>query len=385
MAYRNRKIQQALRKLHLWVGLVAGAFIAMMALTGMIIIFRPALESAAAPRTRSGGAPANLTAMEQSFAANYPGASIAHVTIPDNPPGLLLVQAETDNRQQVQAYFDAVSGQDLGPKKTLSWLDWITDLHQNLLMGKRGRAATGVIGFALIFIASTGILSWLAGPRVWKRGLAVPQKGQWRRVNYEWHRWSGLWANVLLLAVSLTGIVLAYPDAFQRVVGRMAGERQPPPEQRRLGADRKSAKRALPLDDYVQAAAAAIPGGVVRELKMPKPDRGEVSIQLWTPGDIRPNGDSVVLLTSATARVLSVDRSSDAPLSRKLAALANAIHKTELGGLPVKLVWSMLGFVPVLLFLSGLQIWWTREQSVLRHNQARKENPAVPVRAQAGS
>ena len=55
----------------------------------------------------------------------------------------------------------------------------------------------------------------------------------------------------------------------------------------------------------------------------------------------------------------------DAPFSGKLGALDNAVHKTELGGQPVKLVWSLLGLVPLLLFLSGVQIWWVRKQNAM--------------------
>src|SRR6516162_8347783 len=233
MPHTNRQIQQTLRKLHLWVGLIAGAFIVMMGLTGMVIVFKPALEGAAAPQTKSGGASANLAAMEQSFAAAYPGARITRVTIPENSPGLLLVQAETESRQRVQVYFDAAAGRDLGPQKSLSWLEWITDLHQNMLLGKAGRRFTGVIGFALLFVAFSGIVSWLAGARGWRRGLAIPKGGPWRRINYEWHRYAGLWANLLLLTVSATGVVLAYPDTFQAVVRATFGEARIPREDRK--------------------------------------------------------------------------------------------------------------------------------------------------------
>jgi uncharacterized iron-regulated membrane protein len=191
-----------------------------------------------------------------------------------------------------------------------------------------------------------------------------------------------MWANVLLLVVSATGIVLAYPDTFERLVGLATGKPQAPREARKPDAERKSTKQALPLDDYVRAATAAIPGGIVREVRMPKKGRAEVSVTLWAPGDIRPKGESVVLLSRTSGRVLSVDRTSEAPLSKKLVALANAIHKTELGGLPLKLAWSTLGLVPVFLFLSGFQIWWNRKQSSLRYNLTREQNPA-PVIARA--
>jgi uncharacterized iron-regulated membrane protein len=63
--------------------------------------------------------------------------------------------------------------------------------------------------------------------------------------------------------------------------------------------------------------------------------------------------------------------------SQKLIELANAIHKTELGGLAFKLAWSLLGVVPLLLFVSGVQIWWTRRRSLGRFRERRKQSEAV--------
>jgi uncharacterized iron-regulated membrane protein len=83
-----------------------------------------------------------------------------------------------------------------------------------------------------------------------------------------------------------------------------------------------------------------------------------------------------LLLNPASAGVLSVTRSAEAPFSEKLVELANAIHKTELGGLMFKLSWSLLGLLPLVFFISGVQIWWRRRQSFLRLNQRLKESRA---------
>jgi uncharacterized iron-regulated membrane protein len=165
------------------------------------------------------------------------------------------------------------------------------------------------------------------------------------------------------LPVSLTGIVLAWPDSFERAVQMATGEGQPAKAIRTTAAKREGNEPTLPLDAYVNAAVASIPGGTLRELRMPNRGRAVVSIRLSAPGDVRPKGENLVLLSQESAQVLSVERSSDAPLSARLVAIANAVHKTELGGLPVKLVWSVLGLVPVVLFLSGLQIWWRRKRT----------------------
>jgi uncharacterized iron-regulated membrane protein len=349
-----------LRSLHQWLGLIAGLFVVIMALSGSVVVFRPMFESSVEPKATAEG-PANVTLAAQSLEALHPGARIARVIFPETPPEPLLLQAETADQGRVQIFFDPASGAVLGLKKKLPWLDWIADLHQNLLMGKTGRALTGVPGIALLLLSVSGLLSWLAGQRDWKRSLAVPQGGPWRRLNYEAHRWAGLWSNLLLLAVSFTGIVLAFPDTFQQTIHVLAGEPRPLPRP----VPDASAAELQPLDEYVRAAAASIPAGVVRELRLPTRNRPTVSVAMWAPGDLRPKGTDVVLLDPSSAKVLSVERSSSL-LSKQFVDLSDAIHKSEWGGLPVKLVWALLGLAPLLLFLSGVQIWWHKRQTLSR-------------------
>ncbi len=94
------------------------------------------------------------------------------------------------------------------------------------------------------------------------------------------------------------------------------------------------------------------------------PGRGtSVTPTVRASGDLRRKGSNIVLLDPASAKVISVERASAAPLSVKFVELANAIHKTELGGLPLQLAWSLLGLAPALLFVSGLAIWWQRRSA----------------------
>ena len=374
----NRNLQQTLRNLHLWVGLIAGLFIVIMGISGVIVVFRPYFEGLNSPKVTSSRGSASLTLTAQNLAAFHSGARINRVSFPESPTEPLLVQAETPDKQRLQVFVDPASGEVLGLKKKLAWLDWTVELHQNLLLGKTGRALTGVIGVALLLLSVSGLVSWLAGRRNWKRTLALPQKGPWRRVNYDGHKWTGLWANLLLVIVSFTGIVLAYPDTFRQAIRAATGEPQPSPPLVPAG----TSQDLRPLDEYLRAAAASIPGGVVRELRLPSSGRPIVSITIWAPGDARPRGGNVVYLDPSSANVLSVERS--APWSsKKLVDFANAIHKTEVGGLPLRLVFSLAGLASVLLCLSGVQIWWHRRQTRLRSLRVHAEEPAVPAGALA--
>ena len=347
-------MQGTLRVVHLWLGIAAGLFIVMMGLSGTIIIFRSQIEAFVAPKTaHEVTTAASLSAIAKNLDALRPGARITRVTFPDTADGPLLVQADSAGKKGTLLYFDRSTGQALGEKRTLAWLDWLVDLHQNLLSGKTGRAWAGLIGVALFLLSVSGLFSWLAGSRHWKRTLAVPQKGPWRRVNFQAHKWAGLWTNLLLIVVSFTGMVMAWPDAFQAAstVAKPAKEK---------GGSRKS---LLALDEYVRAATVALPGGIVKELRLPGRGSNAVSLTVRLSGDLRRKGSNIVLLDPASAKVISVERATAAPLSLKFVELANAIHKTELGGLPVQLAWSLLGLAPALLFVSGLGIWWQRRSA----------------------
>jgi uncharacterized iron-regulated membrane protein len=363
-------MQRALRVVHLWLGIAAGLFIVTMGLSGTVIIFRSRIEASVAPKTAhvTTAAP-SLSAVAKSLDTFRPGAKITRVTFPDTADGPLLVQADSADKKHLLLYFDPSTGQALGEKPTLAWLDWLVDLHQNLLSGKTGRAWAGLIGVALLLLSVSGLFSWLAGARDWKRTLAIPQKGPWRRVNFQTHKWAGLWTNVLLIVVSFTGMVLAWPNIFE----------QSPVAVTPAKAEGRSHKSLLPLDEYVRAATAALPGGIVKELRLPGRGSNPVSFTVRLSTDLRRKGSNIVLLDPASAKVISVERASAAPLSIKFVELANAIHKTELGGLPVQLAWSLLGLAPALLFVSGLGIWWHRRSA--RRVLAPAANPAMARRA----
>jgi uncharacterized iron-regulated membrane protein len=381
MTFGNRKLQDALRVAHLWLGVGAGIFIVMMGLSGTVIIFRSQIEASVAPRTAHAIAAgsARLSAVAKSLDTLRPGARITRVTFPDTADGPLLVQADSAGKKGMLLYFDPSTGQALGEKPTVAWLDWLVDLHQNLLSGKTGRAWAGLIGVALLLVSSSGLFSWLAGSRDWKRTLAMPQKGAWRRVNFQAHKWAGLWTNVLLIVVSFTGMVLAWPDTFQWAIRTATSEHTAVAQT----LPKRSGKSFLPLDDYVHAAAATLPGGVVKELRLPGRGSNAVSLTVRASGDLRRKGSNIVLLDPVSAKVISVERASAAPLSVKFVELANAIHKTELGGLPVQLVWSLLGLAPALLFVSGLGIWWQRRSArrvlvpATNHAMARRTKTAA--------
>src|SRR5881628_2791417 len=50
---------------------------------------------------------------------------------------------------------------------------WLLDLHDNLLAGETGRTVNGVGAFAILALASTGLVIWWPGVKTWRRSLTL--------------------------------------------------------------------------------------------------------------------------------------------------------------------------------------------------------------------
>lgn len=341
---------------HTWTGLVAGLVIAVVSLTGSVIVFRTEIPLASFPRSGGGPGVVGLDAMAKQIARTDPNAQIRRVHFPAGSGDPFVVQVESAGKQ-LRLVCDASTGRVLGTLNT-RFTDWMTDLHRNLLSGKTGRKAVGGFGIVLFFLAATGMSLWLIGARKWRAWVSVRPQGSSRRFHFELHRAMGLWSYALLTVVAFTGIGLAYPDPFRNALQHITGS----PAANKSPRVAESASQTLPtLDEYVSASTGAMPDGIPTELRLPETKRAPVDLRLRRPGDLSLSGNHVYLEPS-TGKVLAVSREADQPLAARVFAAFGPIHYGEFGGLPIKVLWGLLGLIPSLLFVTGLITWWRPNQ-----------------------
>lgn len=352
MATRTtRSAKSFLKPLHTWVGIIAGLFLAIVSVTGSLIVFRSEFERAALPSASPAGS-RRVTVDEAAGAvAKFrPESRIRRVRLPLASGDPYIFQVDSEDAGTEHIAVDASSGHVLGTIKS-GIMDWLVDLHRNLLFGKPGRKAVGVVGIVLLFLSATGLLMWLTGQRNWRAWISLRRSGSARRFNFELHRVSGLWAYVFLAVISFTGIERAYPDSFRQTVKWLTGTS--PTVQAPKGIKTKSLR---PLDDYLRAGRTAMPDGVPVELRLPG-GKGAVDIHLYRAGDLSPSGNHVYL-DPKTASVIQIDRIVDRPIGARFLAALAPIHYGEFGGMPIRIAWALLALTPVLLFITGLFAWW---------------------------
>jgi uncharacterized iron-regulated membrane protein len=356
---------------HIWLGLAVGVPFCLMGLSGSLIVYRDAIETAARPHWMAAGKvrpPSMLAEVDSQMRRRWPNAVPNRITFPRSPsePYQFLIH---DAAKQVHAYFDSGTGEFLGTFE-LPWLDWIAGFHQNLRLPPSGRQMVGAIGIALFLSTLTGLATWFLHNPAWSNIFRVGWKAPWNRFSFDLHRATGLAANATLLTVSFTGICIGFPETF-RSFSEVATWTQ---GARAAHVSVQPSKMKQPLAAYVQSAQAAVPGQV-RELRFPtSPDR-PVTVRIWRDGDNREEGSNQVHLDPATAQVVAVDTQVQWTAARKLASLPAPIHYAEWGGPLVKALWCLTGLAPTVLFVSGLSFWLAgyraRRRTSKRAEQAR--------------
>ena len=349
------QVRSTTKWIHTWSGLIFGLVVSVICLSGSIIVFRQEVESP--PKLGAGAVDSrniSLDASAREIGRLRPGVRVTRVRFPWNRNEPYVFQVRAEDKQTRRIVFDASSGQVVGEQANAAWLTWMIDLHRNVLAAKPGRKVVGVIGIISFLFAATGLLLWLInGANL--RALVTVRTGSPRRFNLELHRAAGLWALAFVVLVSLTGVALSYPqtfrDAWESATGTPAAVRAPK-------ATKIPVQQVRSLDEYLAIGQKSMADGVPRELRVPESPTGLVSVRFWRAGDLTEAGSNRVYIDAASGTVLSTDRASDWPLGVRLFQAMAPIHYGEWGGLPIKIVWSILGVVPTVLFITGVLVWW---------------------------
>lgn len=93
-------------------------------------------------------------------------------------------------------------------------VEWIADLHANLLTGSTGRVVNGIGAICLTVLCLTGAVIWWPGMNYWRRSLTVEWRAHFPRINWDLHSALGFWCFVFVLMWGVSGIYLALPDQF---------------------------------------------------------------------------------------------------------------------------------------------------------------------------
>jgi len=98
-------------------------------------------------------------------------------------------------------------------------VEWLVDLHENLLLGMPGRAMNGIGALGLALLCVTGLIVWWPGVAHWRRSMSVSLRSSFARLNWDLHNTLGFWCFLFVLMWAISGIYFAFPNAFNALLG----------------------------------------------------------------------------------------------------------------------------------------------------------------------
>lgn len=348
------------RRAHLWLGLSLGLLFAVLGLTGSALVFYTDIDAALHPaimvETRGSTAGLTAPAWDRALATGRarwhdPGGKWTfELTGQESGGGGAIparyypAPAHHGDRQMV--WFSADGARILRAEPWGGYLmSWLYALHMQLLAGEVGHQVVGWSGVAMLVLIVSGVLAWW--PRgSWRKALAFKRDAAPIRRLRDLHKLAGLWSMLLLFLLVATGVLLALPAVTQALVAPAA---IPAPTSSGRGASQITIRRAL------DAAHRALPDGRAVFIDVPGTPDGAIRVRLQVPGDPhRRFPSSYVFIDRYSGRVLAVHDVRRAGIGTGVASWIRTVHDGTVGGITTRILAVLLGFVPSVLFVTGV-------------------------------
>ncbi len=372
-----------LLRMHFYIGLFVGPFIFVAALTGLLYVLTPQIESwlyRDALHTDSTG-PARSLADQAMAARDALGTDLAVSAVrPATAPGtttrVMFSDPSLGESENRTLFVDPATLEIRGDLTTygtsgiLPFRITLDYLHRNMLMGNAGRSYSELAASWLWVAVLGGIALWATGPRR-RRAVAAmpaPQRRRWL------HSTIGLVLSVALLFVSLTGLTWSQaggaridalrgqlgwvtPSASTALAGPAVAASDHGDHAAHMHHD--PAARQNRLDQLDAVAAAARAGGIdspLMEIRLPKPG------QAWIVREYDrswPTQVDTVAIHPETLQITSRADFATFTLIPKLIRWGIDAHMGVLFGVANQMLMAALAAGLMAMIVYGYRMWWT--------------------------
>ncbi|MHB1207518.1 MAG: PepSY-associated TM helix domain-containing protein, partial [Rhodospirillaceae bacterium] len=213
-------LRPLLFKLHLYLAVAIGVYVAILGITGAIMAFQTEIDLFThANLAYVTPSPPRLSVAELGAAVSkaYPGQKINDYDMGESPNLATRVYVSADTRTgDMRVYVNPYTGQILGSRTDAGMLGIIHSVHQRLTPPRPGRdrrtqSFVSWISVAALFLLVSGI--WLWWPRM-RFGISA---GGGRSFWYDVHATLGIAAVAFMVLLTATGIIMG----FGRTTGPM--------------------------------------------------------------------------------------------------------------------------------------------------------------------
>jgi uncharacterized iron-regulated membrane protein len=352
-------------QIHRLLGVIAAVYILIVSASGVALVFDNELSNLLCPGpkivVKEQKAP--LQIIVANAEKSFPGYSVTGLSFPAEPERPVDVFASKDEGSWIQCIADPYSGNIFGLKQKSAVMEFIRELHYNLLL-ENGRRMNGIGAVCVVLIAVTGIAVACRGLIKCLTGLIKQASTNTKQKNLSVHSTIGICVLPFLILQSVGGIYFGFPNLFQKVLNRfvpVSAQQQPyKPISEENHNHEFRVENQLPgsqIDQLVATAKVCAKNENAFVDRISFPDKYNPTVQIWlkdsassSPADPKTK----VCLSPTTGKVVSLSPSQKPPLGDVIIQWLLSFHAGTLCGPASKCAWLLLGFMPAVLVITGL-------------------------------
>jgi uncharacterized iron-regulated membrane protein len=277
----------------------------------------------------------------------------------------------TDRLDQFRWYLvtiDPYTGSVLGRDR--EWgtylVSFIYELHESLLIDELGRTLVGFVAIFLLVSIGTGVfLWWPRSGRVRQAFLPVTGSSRIRR-HYQRHKLTGAYSAIVLTVLAFTGLYLAFPTYVIPLVSVFSSVDDSGDDG---GVQSHPVSDVPPLsaEQAVELVQRLFPDGRITYIGIPHEAVDAYEMTMHRPGDVRESvGNSMIWLDQYSGAVLKVRDWRTSTAGDTFVAWLFPLHNGEAFGLIGRWIVFFAGFIPLMLYVTALRMWWLKRQAHLR-------------------
>jgi uncharacterized iron-regulated membrane protein len=235
------------------------------------------------------------------------------------------------------------------------------NLHFSLLTGTTGTLIVGYIGVASIVLLISGFFAWLSKYSKWVKSLKFKSRSTKIGLLYDWHKLIGLTFCIPLLALTVTGVMLAIPKQTDPILTALVNNISSP-----LRTQIQPCKQFnIPLSQAILIAQKKVPDARLAWIETPSNLNAIYRFRFQTVNDpsycFPHSYIEVNALTGKLESMFNIDKQSTAS---KIKNWIHPLHDGSIGGNILKVIWVLSGFGSAALFFIGVYRWLVRTKKI---------------------
>ena len=360
---------QLLALLHRWTGGIAGLLLAVIGLSGTVLVWEESwigLPGADDPLVTDPAAIGDAVAVALAV-----DPALSRITFANEETGLhQAIYADGGGAYLSQAGEVVDRWDSLWGRPEL----WLFDLHHYLLLGDAGLWVTGTLGLLLLAFSVTGLVLWWRTRRTFRFRLWPARLT--RSAIVRQHRDLGAVASPLLIMAAFTGSMMVFPGLSAALLSPWADPESAAPV---LPADLAAPGPGTDWRALMVNAQAAFPGAAPRRLMLPAETGAPVALRLRQAFEWTPNGRTYVWLDPAGAAVVGTDDPAAGDTAEAVTEKFYPIHSGKVGGVLWHLLLTFSGLTLVLLGTLATWSFWFGKSARPLARPVRVEPQAEPA------